>query len=85
MAYQIATALGEIELFGLGRDAVDQFFQRVDAVTLEQANAVARRYNRTGNLTFVILGNAAKIRSVAAKYGPQMVEKSVKQVGWAGI
>ena len=84
-ADQVATALGEMEIFGLGRDEVDQFFQRVDAVTLQQANAVARKYYRTGNLTFVILGNAAKIRSVAAKYGPRMEEKSVKQAGWAGL
>jgi len=82
-AEQIATTLGEMEIFGLGRDEVDQFFQRVDAVTLEQANAAARKYYRNANLTFVILGNAAKIRSVAAKYGPAVVEKSVKQAGWA--
>jgi zinc protease len=82
---QIATALGDMELFGLGRDEVDQFFQRVDAVTLDQANAVARRYYRTANLTFVILGNAAKIRTVAARYGPHVVERSVKQAGWAGM
>jgi zinc protease len=81
-ADQIAMALGEIELFGLGRDEVDQFFPRVDAVTLEQANAVARKYYRTDNLTFVILGNAARIRAAAAKYGPRIVEKSVKQAGW---
>ena len=84
-ADQIAAMLGEIELFGLGRDEVDQFFARVDAVTLEQANAVARRYYRTENLTFVLVGNAAKIREVAAKYGPKVVERSVTQPGWAGM
>jgi predicted Zn-dependent peptidase len=72
-----------MELFGLGRDEVDQLFQRIDAVTLEQANAVARKYYRTENLTFVLLGNAAKIRESAAKYGPKVVERSVKQPGWA--
>src|ERR1035438_7346584 len=43
-ADQVAAVLGEMEIFGLGRDEVDQFFARVDAVTLEQANAVARKY-----------------------------------------
>lgn len=84
-ADQIASVLGEMELFGLGRDEVDQFFARVDAVTLEQANAVARRYYRAENLTFVLLGNASKIREVAAKYGPKVVEKAAKQPGWAGM
>ena len=79
---QIATVLGEMELFGLGRDEVDQFFSRVDAVTLEQANEVARKYYRTDNLTFVLLGNASKIREVAAKYGPKVVERTARQAGW---
>jgi predicted Zn-dependent peptidase len=81
-ADQIAAVLGEMELFSLGRDEVDQYFARVDAVTLEQANEVARKYYRTDNLTFVLLGNAAKIRDVAAKYGPKVVERSARQAGW---
>jgi len=81
---QIAGALGEIELFGLGPDEVNQFFARVDGVTLEQANAVARKYYRTDNLTFVLLGNAAQIRQAAAKYGA-VVERSVRQPGWAAM
>jgi predicted Zn-dependent peptidase len=81
-ADQIANVLGDMELFGLGRDEVDQFFSRVDAVTLEQANDVIQRYYRTGNLTFVLLGNAAKIRDIAAKYGPKLIEKSARQPGW---
>ena len=84
-ADQIAQVLGEIELHGLNRDEVDQFFQRVDAVTVEQINQVARRYYRSDNLTFVLLGNAAKIRDVAGKYGPTVTERSVKQPGWGAL
>ena len=80
---QIANVLGEMELYGLGRDEVDQFFARVDAVTLEQANQAIQKYYRTDNLTFVLLGNAAKIREAAAKYGPKVVERSARQPGWA--
>jgi predicted Zn-dependent peptidase len=81
-ADQIATALGEMELFGLGRDEVDEFFTRVDGVTLERANAVIRQYYRGDNLSFVLLGNAAKIREAAAKYGT-VVERNIRQPGWA--
>lgn len=83
-ADQVANLLGEMELYGLGRDDVDQYFARIDAVTLEQANAVARKYYRTDNLTFVLLGNAAQIRDVAKKYGP-VVEKQAKAPGWAPV
>jgi predicted Zn-dependent peptidase len=81
-ADQVANVLAEMELYGLGRDEVDQYFARIDAVTLEQANAVARKYYRTDNLTFVLLGNAAKIRDVAKKYGT-VTEKEAKLPGWA--
>jgi predicted Zn-dependent peptidase len=81
-ADQIASVLAEMELYGLGRDEVDQFFSRIDAVTIEQANAVARKYYRTDNLTFVLLGNAAKIRDVAKKYGT-VTEKEARLPGWA--
>jgi predicted Zn-dependent peptidase len=79
---QIATALGEMELFGLGRDEVDEFFARVDAVTLERANDVTRRYYRDDNLSFVLLGKAASIREIAGKYGA-VVERNIRQAGWA--
>jgi zinc protease len=81
-ADQIANVLGEMEIYGLGRDEVDGFFARVDAVTLEQANAAIQKYYRTDNLTFVLLGNASKIRTVAAKYGPKVVERPARASGW---
>lgn len=34
-------------------------------------------------MTFALLGNAGKIRDVAAKYGPKAVELQAKQPGWA--
>jgi len=79
---QIANVLGDMELFGLGRDEVDGFFARVDGVTLEQANAAIQKYYRTDNLTFVLLGNASKIRTVAAKYGPKVTERPARAAGW---
>ena len=82
-AEQMAQLLGEMELFGLGRDEVDQFFAQVDAVSLERANEVIQRYYRTDGLTLVLLGNAEKIRDVARKYGPKLEERLAKQPGWA--
>jgi zinc protease len=84
-ADQIAGELGEIELFGLGADEVNQFFQRIDAVTLEEANGVAQRDYRPEGLTFILVGNAARIRDVAAKYGPKVVERPATQPGWTGM
>ena len=60
-------------------DEVDGFFQRIDAVTLDQAT---RKYYQADHLTFVLLGNAAKIRDVAKKYGPKVIERPARQSGW---
>jgi predicted Zn-dependent peptidase len=79
---QIAAMLGDLELFGLGRDEVDDYFARIDAVTLDQANQVARKYYRSDNLTLVLIGNAAKIHEAAAKYAPKIEQRSVRQPGW---
>jgi predicted Zn-dependent peptidase len=79
---QIANVLGDIEIFGLNRGEVDDLFSRIDAVTLEQANAALKKHFRPDNLTFVVLGNASKIRDAVKKYAPTMKEVSVKEPGW---
>lgn len=79
---QIAARLGELELFGLNRGEVDDLFSRVDAVTLEQANAVARKRYGSKELTFVVLGNAAKIRDEIKKHAPGVREISIQTAGF---
>ena len=62
-ADQLANQLGEIELFGLNRGEIDDLFSRIDAVTVEKANEVARRWIRAENLQFCLLGSAAKFEA----------------------
>ena len=59
---QLATVLSDMELYGLGKAEVDDFFSQIDAVTLADANAAAKKYYKSDNLSFVLVGNAAKIR-----------------------
>ncbi len=79
---QLAALIGEIELYGLGRDEVDGYFGRIDAITLDGANAAIKKYYRTDNLTFVVLGAADKIREQVKKYDPHATEVSIKTAGW---
>ena len=78
---QLAEILGELELFGLDRSEIDSLFARIDALTLDQADAIIRKYYRPENLTFVLLGNAAKIRDAARKYAPNLVEVPIERPG----
>jgi predicted Zn-dependent peptidase len=70
-------------VYGLGKDDIDDLFSRIDAVSLSDANAVARKYYKAGNFTFVLLGNAAKIRDIAKKYAPKVTEVSISKAGIA--
>ena len=79
---QIAAMLGQLEIFGLGRDEVDEYFARLDGVTTEQANAVARRHYRNDDLTFVLVGSADRIRDSVRKYAPALVERPNSEPGW---
>jgi predicted Zn-dependent peptidase len=81
-ADQLANVLSEMELFGLNRGEVDDLFSRIDAVTLDQINAAVKQHFRQENLTFVVLGNAAKIRETVKKYASSMTEVSVKTPGF---
>lgn len=72
---QIAGLLGDLELHGLGRGEIDDLFSRIDSVTLEQANAAAKKYYRESNLQFCLAGNAAKVRDAVKKYAPERMQE----------
>ena len=80
---QIASVLAELELFGLPRGEIDDLFARVDAVTVEQANDAIRKHFGAGDLTFTLVGNAAKIRDAAKKYTPHVVEIPIAAPGFS--
>ena len=50
-------------------------------MTLEQANAAARKYYKPDHLTFVLLGNASKVREGAGKYAGKVVEVAASKAG----
>jgi predicted Zn-dependent peptidase len=79
---ELAGQLGDIELFGLNRGEVDDLFSSLDAVTVEKADAVIRKYLQPDGLTFTVLGNASRIREQVKKYAPAMVEVAVSQPGF---
>jgi len=81
---QLATVLSDMELFGLGKAEVDDFFSQIDAVTLADANAAAKKYYKSDNLTFVLVGNAAKIRDSVGKYAPKITEVPITKPGYGG-
>jgi len=80
---QVAAILGDLESFGLNRGEIDDLFSRLDAVTLEQANALAKTYYVDTNLQFCLVGKASEIRGAVAKYAPAMKVISISGEGYS--
>lgn len=78
---QLVNILAEIELFDLNRGEVDDLFSRIDAVTLERANEVIKKYYGAGNLTFLLLGNAAAFEADVKKLAPEIVKVPITRPG----
>ncbi len=81
-ADQLASVLGELEFYGLNKGEIDDLFSRIDAVTLEQANAIARKYYTAGALQFCLIGNAAKVAPMVRKYAPTQKTLSIQAPGF---
>ena len=65
---------------GLSRDLVDGYYQKLDAVTLDEANRVLRdRFPR--ELVWVVVGQASVVRPFASKFG-QVTEVPVAGPGF---
>ena len=66
-----AAALSDLEFYGLGKDYIEGYSPAVGKVDLAEAAAVtADAFPRPADLAIVLIGDAAKIREVAARYGP---------------
>lgn len=74
---QIAGRLAELALYHLPVTEATQYVGRVQTVEEKPLNDLVRRfYPDAKDLTIVMIGNAAAIRSVARRYGP-VVEVSI--------
>ena len=66
---QQAALIAELEFYGIGREHVDTYFQRLDSLSVEEANRVARGVFPLEDLAFVLIGPAAEIAPVAREFG----------------
>lgn len=69
-ADQIAGRLAELAYYGLPREEVTGYMERIAAVNRDTAKrATARAFPPAADLTMILIGNAAKIRTTARRYG----------------
>jgi zinc protease len=79
---QLAAMLCQLEAYGLGRQYIDTYFDRIDAMTLADAQRVIEKYFPLQGLAFVFIGQPAVIEPVARKLATQVQTKSITAPGF---
>jgi zinc protease len=65
----VTNAIVLTRMLGLTSDYLEQYRERIEAVTAEQVQAVARKYIRTDTPTIVVVGDAKKLQKSLATLG----------------
>lgn len=71
---QIASRLAEIEVYGLGRDYIVAFQDRVAHVTPEQVRRVAQQLLAPQKVLMIVAGPAAELKPPLSRFGTVAVE-----------
>jgi len=79
---QLAQLLAELDFFGLDEREINDYFARIDALTVEDTRRIIRQYFPKENLVFVLIGKAGEIKEAVRKYAPQVEVKQISQVGF---
>lgn len=65
----IADRIVEAHMLGLGGDYLQRYRARIEAVTAEQVQEIARKYMASDHATIVIVGDAAKLAKELSRLG----------------
>lgn len=79
---QLARLIAQLEFFGLDERDINEYYARIDAMTLADARRVIKQYFPREDLVFVLIGKAAEIESVVKKYAPKIETRSISQPGF---
>ena len=79
---QLATLIAQLEFYGLNESDINDYYAKVDSMTMADARRVIKQYFPLDNLVFVLVGKAAEIEAVAKKYAPKLDTKNISQPGF---
>jgi zinc protease len=79
---QLAGLIAQLEFFGLDERDINEYYAKIDAMTLADAQRVIKQYFPLENLVFVLIGKSGEIERVAKKYAPKIDTRSISQPGF---
>nr|WP_241461091.1 pitrilysin family protein [Shewanella mangrovi] len=77
----LAGLLANMYLYGFDASYINDFQKRVDSLTVADTQRLIAQYFPKDKLQFVLIGNAANIAPIAAKYG-DVTQVDIKAVGF---
>ncbi len=79
---QLASLLASLRFYGLPDSEINDFYAKVDAVTVADARRIIASDYPEKDLTFVFIGKASEIETAAKKYAPEPKRKSIGDPGF---
>lgn len=79
---QIAALIAELEFYGLNESEINNYYAKIDSMTMADAGRVIKQYFPLENLTFVLIGKAEVIQNIAKKYAAKLDTKTISQPGF---
>jgi len=79
---QLAALLTEFDFFGLDQREINEYFDRLDVLTLEDTRRIIKQYYPSNDLAFALIGKADEIKEAVQKYAPQIETREIGQVGF---
>jgi predicted Zn-dependent peptidase len=79
---QLAALMTQLEFYGLDKGEIDDYYARIDAMTLADSRRVIRQHFPLDNLVFALIGKADEIESIVRKYAPKLDKKSIEDPGF---
>ncbi|MBS1810244.1 MAG: insulinase family protein [Acidobacteria bacterium] len=79
---QLARVLIDLDVYGLNDGEINDYFAKIDALTVADVKRIIQQYYPLDNLVFTLIGKADEIRDQVKKYAPQLAEKKIGQVGF---
>jgi zinc protease len=79
---QLAELIAQFEFFGLDERDVNEYYAKINAMTVADAQRVIKQYFPLEGLVFVLIGKSSEIEGVARKYAPKIETKLISQPGF---
>lgn len=79
---QLAGIFCQLDFYGVGRQYIDTYFDRIDTMTADDAGRMIERYFPQKDLAFVFIGQPAVIEPVARKLADKVETKPITAPGF---